>query len=91
MKKIACSCVLLAMAALQVAYAEEERMVDKAGRTVLKGAETAASGIEKGAEATNKGVNKAVDATSKVFEKADHWIQNKINKKGDSPQAGDGK
>lgn len=84
MKKIAILCALLAVLAVPVVHAEEERFVDKAGRTLKKGAEATAKGIEKGVEATGRGVNKGVEATGRVFKKADAWIDGKLNKKGEA-------
>ncbi len=85
MNKLGSLCCLLAILALVPVQAEEERFVDKAGRTIKKGGEAAQEGIEKGASATDKGVGKAFGTVNeKVLKPADNWIQNKVNKKGGS-------
>jgi hypothetical protein len=80
MKRISMLFVLLTvLAALAGAvHAEEERFVDKAGRTVKKGAEAAGKGIEKGVDAAGRGVSKGAEATGRVFKKAGDWIGNKL-------------
>jgi hypothetical protein len=81
---------LLAVLAWLPVHAEEERLVDKAGRAVQKGGEATEQGIEKGASAANKGVTKAFEAVNdKVLKPADSWIQNKVNKKGGTEKPAD--
>ncbi len=71
-------------------HAEEERFVDKAGRTIKKGGEATQEGIEKGASAADRGVGKAFGTVNeKVFKPADSWIQNKVNKKGSADKPAD--
>ena len=76
------------MAALIVATGAhaEEPLVDKAERTIKKGANKAAEGIEKGVEATKEGVSKGLDATDKAVRKADGWVKDKtgLGDKGSS-------
>lgn len=82
MKQLFQLLILLGVLTGAALHAEEEGFVDKAGRTVKKGAEATAKGIEKGAEATARGVNKGVEATGRVAKKADTWIDSKLNKGG---------
>ncbi len=56
--------VSLMAAAGQGLHAEEERLVDKAGRTIKKGGEAAEQGIEKGASAAGKGAGPAAAGIS---------------------------
>ncbi len=82
--------VSLMAAAGQGLHAEEERLVDKAGRTIKKGGEAAEQGIEKGASAAGKGVGKAFEVVNeKVFKPADNWIQDKAGKKGGTEKPAD--
>lgn len=86
MKKI----LFLLSLGFALAVQAEEGVLDKAGRTAKKGGEAAEQGIHKGAEATNKGVGKAFEAVNdKVFKPADHWIQEKVNKKGSAEKPAD--
>jgi hypothetical protein len=90
MKKLGWCCGLLVVLAWPVVHAEEERFVDKAGRTIKKGGEATQEGIEKGASAADKGVGKAFGTVNeKVFKPADSWIQNKVNKKGSADKPAD--
>jgi len=90
MKKFGAWFCLLAFLAVVPVQAEEERFVDKAGRTIKKGGAAAQEGIEKGASAADKGVGKAFGTVNeKVFKPADSWIQNKVNKKGSSEKPAD--
>jgi len=90
MNKFGSLCCLLALLAWAPAQAEEERFVDKAGRTIKKGGEATQEGIEKGASAADKGVGKAFGTVNeKVFKPADTWIQNKVNKKGSAEKPAD--
>lgn len=88
MTKITLYCALLLVLAAPV-RAEEEGVGRKVGRGIEKGAQATARGIEKGVEATGRGVNKGVEATGRFFQKADAWIQGKVNKKGSGAPAGD--
>lgn len=90
MKKLGWLCGLLVVLAWPAVHAEEERFVDKAGRTIKKGGEATQEGIEKGASAADKGVGKAFGTVNeKVFKPADNWIQNKVNKKGSAEKPAD--
>jgi hypothetical protein len=79
MKKISTLLLTLGLLMALVAHAEDG-VLDKAGKTVKKGADAAANGIEKGVEATEKGVKKGVEATESGFKKAGEWIDKKTGK-----------
>lgn len=82
MKKTAVLCALAVGLSVTLAQAEE-RMADKAERTIKKTGEATESGIEKGASAANKGIGKAFEVVNdKVFKPADNWIQDKVGKQG---------
>lgn len=84
--------MLLATLAAPVVQAEEERFVDKVGRTLKKGGEATQEGIEKGASAANKGLAKAFGTVNdKVLKPTDSWIQDKVGKKGSAQKAADKK
>ena len=81
---------LLFLCTALAAQAEEERLVDKAGRTIKQGGEAAEQGIEKGASAAGKGVGKAFEVVNdKVFKPADSWIQEKAGKKSSTEKPAD--
>ena len=83
MKKVSILLLLLGVLAGQTVFAEEEGVVDKAGKGVKKGADAAARGIEKGADAAAKGVKKGVEATGKGIKKAGEWVEKKAGKDAD--------
>jgi hypothetical protein len=83
MKKVSILLLMLGALAGQVAYAEEEGVVDKAGKVIKKGADSAARGIDKGADVAGKGIQKGVEATGKGVKKAGEWIEKKAGKDGD--------
>lgn len=68
--------IMAALSVVTAAHAEEP-LVDKAERTIKKGASKAADGIEKGVEATKEGVSKGLEATDKAVRKADGWVKEK--------------
>lgn len=85
MKKSAVLCALLAGLTLSLAQAEEERFIDKAGRTAKKAGEAMERGLEKGASAASRGVGKAFEVTNeKVLAPTDRWIQEKVGRSGAS-------
>lgn len=77
MKKWFVLSLLFGVLAGQAVFAEEESVVDKAGKGIKKGAEAAGRGIEKGADAAGKGIQKGVEATGKGLRKAGEWIEKK--------------
>lgn len=80
MKRVAIALVMLGALGGQVVRAEEEGVVDKAGKGIKKGADAAVHGVEKGANAAGKGIMKGVDATSRGAKKASDWIEKKVGK-----------
>jgi hypothetical protein len=71
--------IMAALSAVTAVHAEEP-LVDKAERTIKKGASKAAEGIEKGVEATKEGVSKGLEATDKAVRKADGWVKDKTGR-----------
>jgi hypothetical protein len=83
MKRVSILLAILLASAGQLALAEEEGVIDKAGKGIKKGAEAAGRGIEKGADAAGKGILKGVEATGKGVKKAGEWIEKKASKSDD--------
>jgi hypothetical protein len=83
MKKVSILLLMLCALAGQAVFAEEESVVDKAGKGIKKGAEATGRGIEKGADAAAKGIKKGVEATGKGLKKAGEWVEKKAGKDSD--------
>lgn len=83
MKRVSILLAILLTLAGQLALAEEEGVIDKAGKGIKKGAEAAGRGIEKGADAAGRGILKGVEATGKGVKKAGEWIEKKASKSDD--------
>lgn len=77
--------IVAVLSVVTTAHADEP-LVDKAERTIKKGASKATEGIEKGVEATKEGVSKGLEATDKAVRKADGWVKDKtgLGDKGSS-------
>ena len=75
MKRLSLLLLVLGALAGREALADENGVVDKAGRGIKKGGEAAGRGIEKGAAATEKGLKKGGEATAKGLNKAGEKIK----------------
>ncbi len=72
--------MVFASLAGNIAFAEEQGVLDKAERGIKKGGEAAGQGIEKGADATGKGLKNGGEATLKGVKKAGNWVDKKLDK-----------